>query len=315
MRVDWSVALVAIAVLQGCSANSGRKYGLEPAPQWLFVQDHTPTPCEPRTGLHVFVSSPNRPAHIIRRADRMTISRAELPVLSMHVAPSTLEISSVNSDEYSVQVCAEAGAATENDAQSLLDEVRLTLDDKMVSLSTPKFVQGQRSDVIVQVQAPQEAPITINGEYAAMRVIGMHAPVHVSTTHARVTLLDTTGDVDATAAEFGVVDFSGERGNVRLDSAWEINLNFTVQKFDGSLNAKAANGIRVLLPPGFSSALEAIVPHRTDFACRADICDRVSFHKRDGKFAFTLGSGDAALHFISQAGPVVIDSVNPLPRN
>jgi hypothetical protein len=231
----------------------------------------------------------------------------------MRLGPSSLEVIGEQVESFSVQMCAEAGADTENDARSLLSEVKLTRCEKMISLSMPKFVQGWRSNASVQIQAPREAPITINGDYAAMRVIGMNASVHLSTTHARITLLDTTGDVDAKAAEFGVIDFSGDRGNVRLDSAWEINLNFTGQKFDGSLDAKAAHPVRVLLPPGFASAFEAIVRHKTDFVCRADICDRVSSHKRDGKFVFAFGSGDAALHFISQDGPVVIDSTDRLP--
>jgi hypothetical protein len=112
----------------------------------------------------------------------------------------------------------------------------------------------------------------LNGDYAAMRVIGVDAPVHLSTTHARITLLDTTADVDA-RAESGIIDFSGDRGHVCLAADWEINLNFASQQFDGSLDAKAAQPIRVLLPSGFASAFEVIVRRKSDFVCRADICD------------------------------------------
>jgi hypothetical protein len=155
-------------------------------------------------------------------------------------------------------------------------------------------------------------PITVNGDYAAIRVIGVDGPVHLSTAHARITLVDTTGDVEA-IAESGIIDFSGDRGHVRLYADWEINLNFTAQHFDGSLDAIAAQPIRVLLPPGFASAFEVIVQRKADFACRADICDHVAFHKRDGKSVFTFGSGDPALHFTSLDGPVVVDSVDRLP--
>ena len=315
MRVRWPFALITIATLLGCSASPRQKYGLEPAAPFLFARDHTPTPCERQnqTGAWLVALDSNRPAHNVLRTDHLAISRAELPVFSMRLGPSLLEVIGEPVDSYSVQVCAEAGAATESDARSLLNEVKLTRDDKMISLSMPKFVQERPSNAFVQVQAPREAPITINCDYAAMRVIGMKALVHLSTTHARITLLDTTGDVDAKAAEFGVIDFSGDRGNVRLDSASEINLNFTGQKFNGSLDAKAAHPVRVLLPPGFASAFEAIVRHKTDFVCRADLCDHVSSNRRDGRFVFTFGSGDPALHFISQGGLVVIDSVNRLP--
>lgn len=315
MRIRWSVVLLTIVPLLGCSASPRQKYGLEPAAASLFARDHTPTPCEQQnqTGPRLVIRDSNYPAHNILRADHLAISRAELPVFSICVGPSLLEIIGEPVDSYSVQMCAEAGAATESDARSLLDEVKLTRADNVISLSMPKFTKEQRFNAFVQVQAPPDAPITINGDYAAMQVIGMNAPVHLSTTHARITLLDTTGDVDAKAAEFGVIDFSGDRGNVRLDSAWEINLNLTGQKFDGRMDATAAQAVRVLLPPGFKSGFEAIVQHKADVACRADVCARVSSHKRGGKFVFTFGSGDPALHFISQSGPVVIDSVDRLP--
>jgi hypothetical protein len=222
------------------------------------------------------------------------------------------QLSGNTSDNYSVQLCAEAGAPSESDAEALLHEIKLTCDDKMLFLSMPKFVQERPSTAFIQVQAPRDAPITVNGEYAAMRVIGVDAPVHLSTTHARITLLDTTGDVDA-RAESGIIDFSGERGHVRLDADWDINLNFTAQHFDGSLDAKATQPIRVLLPLGFVSAFEVTVQSNSDFVCRADICDHIAFHKRDGKFVFTFGSGNPALRFTSLGGPVVVDNIDRLP--
>lgn len=316
MRIRWSVALLAIIPLLGCSVSPRTKYGLEPAASFLFAHDHTPTSCEQKnqTGPRLIIRDLNQPAHNLLRADHLFISLAELPVFSMRLgSSSSLEIVGESVNSYSVQMCAEAGAASESEAQSLLHEVKLTREDNVISLSTPKLDQQARSNASVQVQAPQEAPITINGDYSAMRIIGMNGPVRLFTTHARITLLDTTGDVDAKAAEFGVIDFSGNRGNVRLDSAWEINLNFTGQKFDGWLDARAAQAVRVLLPPGFASEFEVTVQRKADFVCRADICSRVSSHKRDDKLVFTFGSGEPVLHFISKGGPVLIDSVDRLP--
>ena len=107
----------------------------------------------------------------------MAFSRAELPVFKMRLAGSSMEVSGNTSDNYSVQLCAEAGAASESDAKALLEEIKLTREDKMLLLSTPKYVQEWPSTAFVQVQAPQETPVSVIGEYAAMRVIGMHAAV------------------------------------------------------------------------------------------------------------------------------------------
>lgn len=210
--------------------------------------------------------SSNRPARSVQRTERMDLSLAQLPVFSMHLEPSIFEVYGGTSDNYSVQLCAEAGAATESDANALLGEVKLTRVGKTLLLSTPKYAPERPSTSFVQVQAPQETPITVKGESAAIRVIGMHADVKLSTTRARITLIDTTGDVDAKAGELGVIDFSGDRGHVHLESGSEINLNLTGQKLDGSLDAKAIGPVRILLPLGFASGFEAIVRHKSDFA-------------------------------------------------
>ena len=221
MTFRWAVAVISIAALLGCSASPHPKHGLEPAAQFLFERNHIPTPCEqsqnPKNGPRLMLRASNAPAYNLQRLDRMAFSRAELPVFTMRLVGSSMEVSGNTSDNYSVKLCAEAGAASESDAEALLKEIKLTRDDRMLSLSMPKVVQEWPPTAFVQVQAPPETPITVDGDYASMRVIGMNAPIHLSTTHARITLLDTTGNVDA-RAESGIIDFSGDRGHVRLDA-------------------------------------------------------------------------------------------------
>jgi len=72
--------------------------------------------------------------------DRMAFSRAELPVFTMHLESSRFEAYGDTSGNYSLQLCAEAGAASESDAKTLLEEIKLTRNDKMLLLSTPKYV-------------------------------------------------------------------------------------------------------------------------------------------------------------------------------
>jgi len=300
-------ALLAAFPLIGYSASPRQKYGTEPAAQSLFIRNHISTPCDPvtRTGIRTVLMG--GPAHNIHRTDRMDFSPAELPVFTMHLERSIFEVTGDNSNNYSVQLCAEAGANSENDAQALMKKIKLTRDGKMFALSMPQYEPDKSSLAFAQLQAPPETLITVNGEYSAIRVIGMDAAIKLSTTHARITLLDTTGDVRANA-ESGVIDFSGQRGSVHLEADWDINLNFTAQHFDGSLDAMAAQPIRVLLPRGFESAFEAIVQYKSDFVCRADICDRVKVHKKDGKFVFAYGSANPSLHFTSRVGPVLVDN-------
>ena len=145
-------------------------------------------------------------------------------------------------------------------------------------------------------------------------VYGMSAPVRVSTTHARLIVADTTGDVEADIKpDSGIIDFFGNRGHVRLNADWELDLVISAQQFRGELEGTARGRIHVLLQPGFLSPFEAVVNHDSDFDCRASICDQVRRADRGGKVVFTYGSGEPVLRLASANGPVVINSTDRLP--
>jgi hypothetical protein len=70
--------------------------------------------------------------------------------------------------------------------------------------------------------------------------------------------------------------------------------------------AWAQGPVRVLVPPAFQTPFQAIVNRPQDFACRADICPKVTL------CIFTY-SGDesappSALHFPSELQTLVIDN-------
>jgi len=144
MTPRWPIAVIAIATLLGRSASPHRKYELEPAAQFVFERNHPPTPCEqsqtPQSGPRLITRVLNPPAYKLQRMDRMAFSRAELPVFTMHLESSRFEAYGDTSGNYSLQLCAEAGAASESDAKTLLEEIKLTRNDKMLLLSTPKYV-------------------------------------------------------------------------------------------------------------------------------------------------------------------------------
>ena len=58
--------------------------------------------------------------------------------------------------------------------------------------------------------------LVIHSSYTPVEVRDMAGPVRITATHARSKILDTTGQVDATA---GVVDFAGSGGRVNKAAA------------------------------------------------------------------------------------------------
>ncbi len=316
MSLQWPAALLALLGLSSCVPNAQRQYEMQPALPFLFQWKSPRMHCDPippgaRAYPDVRPSTPNN----VHRLDELVLSRQQLPELSLSVQSSLTSIEGGDRSDYSVRLCAEAGAQTEAEANRLLEQIKLTAEGNTLTLVTPQGSAQSRPSAHLRVQAPADVPVTINGTYAALAVRGINAPVKLTTTHARITVLDTTGDVEATASEFGIVDFSGSRGHVRLQAATEININIPVQHFDGTLEAVAERPVRVLLPPGFASPFEAVVKLQRDFVCRANICGEIKRTKRDGQVLFTFGSGEPLLRFRSLSGPVVIDSTDRLPAH
>ena len=335
MRLRWPAFLLsATALFSWCPLDQRRAYELKGTGDFLFERWPQVTECwkpEPAVGTYpTSVTLPKLAPYVVNRAEEMTFAHAELPALTITADPATTVIvSGSNAKDWSLRFCAVAGGQTESDAADLLRKIRLSRLGGIVSVTGPGYKEGRPTRNTLIVYAPADAPVIVNAVYSAIQVYDMSGPVRASTTHGRVKLLGTTGQVDATGM---VVDFAGDRGQVRLNADAEINLKITANRFDGTLDASALRPVRLLLPPGFASPIEAVVARKKDFVCRADICSQFKRETKYGLYAFTY-RGDAttatnvaiaskgttasdrpALFLRSEETTVVIDSTDCLPN-
>ena len=338
MLFRWPVLLLTATSLVTCAfSDQRREYEKEPAPDFLFERRPVLAECwkselqaQPGTSRRIVVlSSPPLP-YMLTREDRMTVPHAEVPALTITAEPSAgMNIRGGDAENWSLRFCAMAEGQTESEAAEGLQRITLSRMGGVVSVAGIEFRKERPAHGTLVVNAPAHAPIIVNGSYSSVSVYDMRGPVRVSTTHARVTVLGTKGQVDATGA---VVDFAGDRGQVRLSADAEINLKMTATRFDGTLEAWAQRPVRLLLPPGFASSIQAVVGRSKDFVCRADICSQFKRETQHGLYIFTYGrealrvsNADAAskdvaalahpaLHLRSEGSTVVIDSTDDLPK-
>jgi len=160
------------------------------------------------------------------------------------------------------------------------------------------------------LEAPTHMQTVIHASYAPVEVRDMAGPVRVTASHARATILDTAGQVDADAF---VIDFAASRGRVTLSAEAEINLKMTAPKFEGTLSAWAQRSVRILVPFGFVTPFQAVVNRSQDLVCRADLCSNVKHERKYGLHVFTyVGDGSAAperVHLRSEQSTIVIDNI------
>jgi hypothetical protein len=319
MQFSWPFFLFSLgALFPDDASDSRRKYELQAAADFLFQGTPVGSECADRTpgqrmepGVRVLASS--RAPYKRTRPETLTLSRADVPALTITADPSNLiEVTGNNRSEWSLRFCSQGEGNSESEARERLQEISMSRVGSTVSLNGAGLgLVGTRGQLIVD--APADAPIVVHASFAAVEVRDMSGPVRVTATHGRAKILDTTGKVDATGF---VVDFAGSKGTVLLSAEAEINLKLKSARFEGALSAWSQRAVRVLVPQASQTPFQAFVNRRQDFVCRTDFCLKVKQEKRDGLYVFTYaGDGNTPpeqVHLRSEQATVVIDTVGAL---
>lgn len=294
-------------------------YELQPASEFLFERrllDQRRRPETNASGFRAVLVSGNQAAHsVVRREDRV-IGRHEAPSLTVTSDPgNSIVIAGGSGPDWSMFFCAAAGGETESEAAQQLRHRSISISGSTVSLTGPSLYEGHNTSSELVVDGPRDAGVVVHTSYAAAEVRDMAGPVRVAATHARASVLYTTGQVDATA---GVVDFAGSSGRVTLSAEMEIDLKITAREFDGTLLAWAQRSVRILVPPGFSTPFEVTVGTRDHFVCRTDLVSKVRHRRQGDLHVFTYGTNagerpGGGVHLRSEQSTVVIDHFGGKP--
>ena len=291
----------------------GDEYERQPAAEFLFQRRplRRGKQIDPQPGEARLVVG-NLPPCRVARHEEHVIRCNGAPTLTVTSDPyNSVTVVGGSGPDWSVLFSAEGHGQTEAEADERLRRCALTVTGSTLELTGPGLYEGHDTRSELLVEAPRDAGVVIHGSYAAVEVRDLTGPVRIAATHARATILDTSGQVDATA---GCVDFAGSCGRITLSAEAEINLKITAPEFHGTLVAWGQRSVRMLVPPEFSTPVEAVVGSRDDFVCRAQWRSKVKQSRLGELYVFTYGgSADdrsrEGLHLRSEASTVVIDQV------
>jgi hypothetical protein len=310
----FSASLKALLALR--PLDKLRDSDLQPAAKSLFARkpfrsDRAEREAGPgHRRIRVYVSN-QPPLCWVSRSEDLILSRCDVPSLTITADPNqSVALSGGDRSNWCLRYCASSGGKSDAQAREHLQRLSIARLGCTVSLKAPPLTDGLQQSTSLVVDAPADAPVVVHGSFSCVSIQDMAGPVRVTATHARATILDTTGQVDATAF---VMDFAGSRGRVSLTAEAEINLQMRAVRFEGDLLAWAQGPVRVLVPTGFVTPFQAMVNRPQDFVCRAGLCPEVRRDKlNNGLYVFTY-AGDGAtspgrIHFRSEKATVVIDS-------
>lgn len=310
MRRRIALLLVSMATTLTSASDPRRKYETEAAPEFLFERRVWQSDCVENKGTSFIIAGRQAPSRRTR-LDELMIPRNQVPALT--IGPdlySSVRVEGSARDGWRVQFCAVGEGRDEAEASQHLKQTSISRTGGMLfTQNSVPFDPQWYGRGSLSVEGPADAPIVVDAPYSFVEVRDMAGPLRVSASHARASILDTTGRVESSAM---VVDFAARRGRVTLSAEAEINLKIKAQRFDGSLLAWAQRSVKVLVPPGFNTSFEAMVNKPEDFICRSDFCAKVKKEKKDNLYVFSFaGDGDAkrpTLQLRSEQATIVIDT-------
>jgi hypothetical protein len=315
MHFRGLVFLVAFNALLGsmisCSSQNSK-----PMPAFLFIFDERPfkLDCTDRPSPHPpgtpYVTFSGQAPYARTHLDTLNLPLNEVPALTIAAEHNNwIRIAGANQDHWVVQFCAEGGGNTIDEASGNLQKVTMQRTGSLLTLNRTdaRGLTGGVGNLLLT--APAEAPITVHSD-SAVEIHDMAGPVRVSTAQSRVTILNTTGRVDAIAM---IVDYAGSQGTVALNATSDVEIKLTATKFRGNLSANAQRHVKALFPPGFQTPIEIYVNRPKDFVCRADFCSKIKKDRVNTLYRFTYGDIEGASDHIgmrSMGAQVVLDTIN-----
>ena len=269
------------------------------------------TPGQPTQSGFRLAASTQSPYCRTRR-EHLEISWTEVPALTIAAnASQSIAISGHEQEDWSLSFCAYGNGNSEREARDRLKEMDLVRSGATVFLNAPAVYGMPQAGANLIVKAPADAPITVHASFSSVSAQNLNGPVRITAMHARATVLNTTGKVDA--AGF-VVDYAGSEGTVLLSAETEINLKITSPKFNGSLMAWAQGPVRVRVPAVFRSPFRVIVSRPKNFICRTEFAASMHVERNGALYVFTYpGDGSTPpenLHLRSEHASVIIDTGN-----
>jgi len=307
-------------------ARSRRDYELQPAADFLFAKrpyqdrcaDEKPGQAATGDAHHAVLVAGHQKPYRLTRLDELRFSRSDVPALTVTADPAnSVAVAGSERSDWSLRFCVQGAGESEHEARQRLHEISMVRSGGTVSLSAPHLLHKEqpatgRGNLVVD--GPVDASVVIHASYAAVQLRDVKGPVRIAATHGRATILDTTGQLDATAF---VIDFSAACGHVTLSAEAEINMRLPAPRFEGALVAWAQRCVRLLVPPGFTMPFRAIVSRRQDFVCRTEFASDVRYEKKGDLHYFTYAGADTDavppdthMHLRSEQATVVIDT-NP----
>jgi hypothetical protein len=239
------------------------------------------------------------------RSEERTLTKAEAAVLQVNPHRNGgVQVVGWDNANYSVTAC--KAAAASGDAERILSQITMSIENGKVSTSGPG--DDEEWTVYLLIRAPKSATIdmeTMNGPLSFYDVDGkLTARAH----NGPISLKNFSGDAEITAVN-GPISLDGSQGNLRIHTEnGPISVELEGNTWSGAgLTADAQNGpLTLKVPSGYQSSFVVESTNYAPVSCKASICDNARKTWDDDHRRIEYGSSPAVIHLSTVNGPVSV---------
>lgn len=217
-----------------------------------------------------------------------------------------VQIQGWDRNEYLITACLAAGADTMNEAQALLDQIKLSVRDGKVTVDGPSPEDWLAYLII---QAPNGATLDLSATNGPIGVRGFNGNVKAQNHNGPITFRDVSGEVSA-EVQNGPITVSGSSGHFRLNAqngplTVELDGN---QWSGGELEGSTQNGpLTLKLPENYQSSVRVDASKHSPVECRAVQCQQAA-RTWDRPNLIQFGDSNPVIRLSTVNGPVTITS-------
>ncbi|HEY2460296.1 MAG TPA: hypothetical protein VGI16_05795 [Candidatus Acidoferrum sp.] len=265
---------------------------------------HNDSPVADCSGLHIRMD--HQDATI--QSEERNWPRSQAPVLRMEEKSNGgVQLQGWDQNTYSVTTCK---AAVGNNAQQLLSQIKVSVNNGEVSVSGPE--QQDDWTVFLLIRTPRNAEMDLTTRNGPISFYSVDGKIASRATNGPISMKDCSGEAEINATN-GPISFIGSNGKLRIhtqNGPISISLN---DKWNGSeLVADAVNGpVTLSVPAGFQSSFVVESSGNGPVSCQASVCGQSRKTWDEDHKRIEFGSGSPVIHLSTVNGPVSVRNSHP----
>ena len=210
---------------------------------------------------------------VVRSEQERTLPKSAITLLEVQAGHyGGIQVNGWDRDQYSIKACLGAASESAAEAQSLLSQIKLSVDGGRVTVTGAGKDDTWMGYLIIN--APNDSALKLEAKNSPIGVNSINANIEARNTNGPVTFRDVGGQVRADVMN-GPITLASNRGEHHLNvQNGPLTVELVGSRWEsGEVEGSTQNGpIELVIPPDYQSAVRVNTSKHSPVECRAAQC-------------------------------------------